>query len=51
MIEKIDKTIEVLCDAIQKETKTSGCINEIMPDMVKTLAELISARAKLNKKF
>ena len=51
MLEKIDKTIEVLCDTIQRETKTSGYVNEIMPDMVKALAELVSARAKLNKKL
>ena len=47
MLEKIDKTIEVLCDTIQRETKTSGYVH----DMVKALAELVSARAKLNKKL
>lgn len=47
MIENVDKTIEVLCDAIQKETKKSDYINEDMPDMIKALAELISARAEL----
>lgn len=51
MIENIDKTIEVLCDVIRKETKASGCVNEIMPDMVKALAELISARDRLTKEY
>lgn len=51
IIKKIDTTIETLCDMVQKETKESDCINEFMPDMVKALAELISARAKLSKEF
>lgn len=48
--ESIDKTIEVLCERIQKEAETSMYI-EIVPDMVKALAELVSAREKLEKEF
>lgn len=51
MTENIDKTIEVLCDRIQKEVKTSLCIDEDISNIVKALAELISAREKLNKEF
>lgn len=50
IIESIDKTIEVLCERIQKEAETSMYI-ETVPDMVKALAELISAREKLNREF
>ena len=41
IIESIDKTIEVLCERIQKEAETSICI-ETVPDIVKALAELVS---------
>ena len=34
IIESIDKTIEVLCERIQKEAETSICI-ETVPDIVK----------------
>ena len=51
MTENIDKTIEALCDRIQKEVKTSLCIDEDISNIVKALAELISAREKLNKEF
>lgn len=47
MIKKIDMTIEVLCDTIRTEAKVSGCATKSMPDMVKALAELISARARI----
>ena len=47
MTENIDKTIEVLCDRIQNEVKTSLCIDENITNMVKALAELISARTKM----
>lgn len=49
-IESIDKTIETLCERIQKEAETP-MYTETMPDMVKALAELISARGKLIKEF
>ena len=48
--ESVDKTIEVLCERIQKEAEGSMYI-ETIPDMVKALAELISAREKLNREF
>ena len=51
MTENIDKTIETLCDRIQNEVKTSLCIDEDISNIVKALAELISAREKLNKEF
>lgn len=51
MTENIDKTIEALCDRIQNEVKTSLCIGEDISNIVKALAELISAREKLNKEF
>lgn len=47
IIKKIDTTIETLCDMVQKEAKESDYINEKMPDMIKALAELISARAEI----
>ena len=50
VIEKVDKTIETLCERIQKEAETSIC-NETVPDIVKALAELVSAREKLKKEF
>lgn len=50
LIKSIDKTIETLCERIQKEAETPMYI-EIMPNMVKALAELISAREKLIKEF
>lgn len=50
VIEKVDKTIETLCERIQKEAETSMYI-ETIPDMVKALVELISAREKLNREF
>ncbi len=50
VIEKVDKTIETLCERIQKEAETSMYI-ETVPDMVKALTELISAREKLNREF
>lgn len=35
VIEKVDKTIETLCERIQKEAETSICI-ETVPDIVKS---------------
>ena len=50
IIESIDKTIEVLCERIHKEDESSKC-NKNVPDIVKALAELVSAREKLKKEF
>lgn len=47
MIENVDKTIEALCIRIQNEAETSLCIDENITNMVKALAELISARTKM----
>lgn len=45
--EYIDKTIETLCEWVQEETQKTGAVQggSILPDMVKALAELITARA------
>lgn len=44
-MDNVDKTINAICDWIQTELK-SEIITEksIIPDMVKSLAELVSAR-------
>lgn len=47
MTENVDKTIEALCIRIQNEAETSLCIDENITNMVKALAELISARTKM----
>lgn len=47
-MDNLDKTIEALCDWIQRELKSDiGTEKSIMPDMVKSLAELVSAREKI----
>lgn len=44
-MEKVDKTIEALCDWIQVELKSDMSKEKgILPEMVKALAELVSAR-------
>ena len=47
MMEKVDKTIEVICDWIQEELKHTSNIEDstILPEMTKALAGLVSARA------
>ena len=47
---KVDKTIEELCDFLQKETARVASIYESqeLVEMTKALAELMSARAKFN---
>ncbi len=47
---KVDKTIEELCDFLQKETARVASIYESqeLAEMTKALAELMSARAKFN---
>lgn len=47
MIKKVDETISAMCDEIQREIKGESINREIIPEMVKALAELISARAKM----
>lgn len=46
IFEKVDGTIESICDYIQEEVKMDVPEGNIS-DMVKALAELISARAKI----
>lgn len=51
-MDNLDKTIEALCDWIQRELKSDiGTEKSIMPDMVKSLAELVSAREKIMSHF
>lgn len=47
---KVDKTIEKLCDFLQKEIDRVESIYESqeLAEMTKALAELMSARAKFN---
>lgn len=47
---KVDKTIEELCDFLQKETARVASIYESqeLVEMTKALAELMSARAKFD---
>lgn len=46
--DKIDKTIEVICDDIQKEIEGKSYDRyEKIPNMVKALAELVSTRAEI----
>lgn len=49
---KVDKTIEKLCDFLQKETERVESIYESqeLAEMTKALAELMSARAKFNQR-
>lgn len=49
-MKNIDKTIDELCDLVQRETKEAKHIDECrgLPELVKALAELVSARAQLN---
>ena len=50
IFEKVDRTIESICDYIQEEVK-SRVPEGNTADMVKALAELISAREKLEREF
>lgn len=47
---KVDKTIEELCDFLQKETARAASIYESqeLAEMTKALAELMSARSKFD---
>ena len=47
---KVDKTIEKLCDFLQRETECVASIydSQELAEMTKALAELMSARAKFN---
>ena len=47
---RVDQTIETLCKWVQTESERTKHedAGSILPDMVKALAELVSARAKWN---
>jgi ABC-type transporter Mla MlaB component len=46
-MENVDRTIDTLCEWIQKELKQSSGNMEltVIPEMAKALAELVSAKA------
>jgi len=47
-MENVDKTIEAICNWIQKETKEDSTVNATtVSDMISALAELIKARANV----
>lgn len=45
---KVDKTIDAICDWIQSELKGTGSMENsmILPETIKALAELVTARAQ-----
>lgn len=45
---KVDKTIDAICDWIQSELKGTGSMENsmILPETIKDLAELVTARAQ-----
>lgn len=50
-MEKVDKTIEAICDWIQKELNNADFIeSDGVSKMTSALAELVSARAQYEKK-
>ncbi|ASN70299.1 hypothetical protein 10S9_45 [uncultured Caudovirales phage] len=45
-MENVDKTIDAICNWIQKEAKEDSTVNaETVSDMISALAELVKARA------
>lgn len=48
--EKIDQTIEIICERIQLEVKNDPTVaaDVVIPEWIKSLAVLIAARANLN---
>ena len=46
-MEKVDETIDAICDWIQSELKGTGSMENsmILPKTIKALAELVAARA------
>jgi hypothetical protein len=49
-MEKIDQTIDVICERIQSEIKDNSAVamSTVMSEWIKSLAALITARANLN---
>ena len=49
-MKKVDETIEAICERIQEEMKhKSAVIRMDMPELTSALAELITARAQLDR--
>ncbi len=48
-MEKVDKTIDDICNWIQKNLEETGSMSEsdIMPKMISALADLVSASAEM----
>ena len=46
-IEKVDKTIEAVCDRVQRKPKEGAFEDLELPNLVSALADLISVREKL----
>lgn len=46
-IEKVDKTIEAVCDRVQRKSKEGAFEDLELPNLVSSLADLISVREKL----
>ena len=46
-LEKVDKTIEVVCDRVQRKSKEGAFEDLDLPNLVSALADLISVREKL----
>lgn len=44
MFEKLDKTIEIVCDRVQRKAKGETFEDKELPCLVSALAELVSAR-------
>lgn len=46
-LEKVDKTIEAVCDRVQRKSKEGAFEDLELPNLVSALADLISVREKL----
>lgn len=46
-LEKVDKTIEAVCDRVQRKSKEGAFEDLELPNLVTALADLISVREKL----
>ena len=46
-LEKVDKTIEAVCDRVQRKSKEGAFEDLELPSLVTALADLISVREKL----
>ena len=47
-LEKVDKTIEAVCDRVQRKSKEGAFEDLELPSLVTALADLISVREKLS---